>query len=71
MDPLTLHQSTPPVALPVRSKDGAGAGGADSHDEHLWARRQFSVLWAPMPSDGTAAQQQVRDETKCLPLLLT
>lgn len=57
MDPLTLHQSTPPVALPVRSKDGTAAGEADGQDEHLWARRQFSVLWAPMPSDGTAVKQ--------------
>jgi hypothetical protein len=59
MDPLTLHQSTPPVALPVRSIVDATTGGEDGHDEHLWARRQFSVLWAPMPSDGTAVQRQV------------
>jgi hypothetical protein len=72
MDPLTLHQSTPPVALPVRSKDDTTAGGADGHDEHLWARRQFSVLWAPMPSDETAVHRQVlRDEMNYLALLLT
>lgn len=76
MDPLTLHRSAPPVALPVRSKEGAGGGGGggggDGHDEHLWARRQFSVLWAPMPSDTNAAQYQVRcSETGYLALLLT
>lgn len=63
MDPLTLHQSTPPVALPARSKDGTAVGGADGQDEHLWARRQFSVLWAPMPSDGTAVKQQAVCDT--------
>ena len=29
---------------------GEGGGGGGSTGEHLWARRQFSVLWAPMPS---------------------
>jgi hypothetical protein len=30
-------------------EDGGGGRGSSS-GEHLWARRQFSVLWAPMPS---------------------
>lgn len=30
-------------------EEGRGGGGS-STGEHSWARRQFSVLWAPMPS---------------------
>ena len=30
--------------------DGEEGGGGSSTGEHSWARRQFSVLWAPMPS---------------------
>lgn len=30
-------------------EDGGGGVGS-STGEHSWARRQFSVLWAPMPS---------------------
>lgn len=30
--------------------DDGGGGGGSSTGEHSWARRQFSVLWAPMPS---------------------
>lgn len=31
-------------------EDRGGGGGGSSTAEHSWARRQFSVLWAPMPS---------------------
>lgn len=55
MNPLTLH-AQPPVVLPVDSV----RDGADLVDQQ-WSRRQFSVLWAPMPADyqfdGEAAQK--------------
>ena len=55
MNPLTLH-AQPPVVLPVDSV----RDGADLVDQQ-WSRRQFSVLWAPMPADyqfdGDAAQK--------------
>jgi hypothetical protein len=38
-----LHE---PVALPK------GESQLQQEDDQLWARRQFSVLWAPMPSDA-------------------
>lgn len=45
INPLSLHRSTPIVSLlPTEGSKGSGAG-------EQWARRQFSVLWAPMPSD--------------------
>jgi len=45
MNPLALH-AQPPVVLPVDSV----RDGADLVDQQ-WSRRQFSVLWAPMPAD--------------------
>ena len=61
LTPLTLHHSTPTVTLPTRSNEdacgageGGGGGGGESADDQLWARRQFSVLWAPMPTAYTS-----------------
>lgn len=55
MSPLTLH-TQPPLVLPVANV----RDGADLVDQQ-WSRRQFSVLWAPMPADyqfeGEAAQK--------------
>ena len=57
MSPLSLHMG-PPVELPVSNlREG------DLADQQ-WSRRQFSVLWAPMPSeyqqgDDDAAQSKV------------
>ena len=45
MNPLGLHL-LPPLPLPVDSV----RDGADLVDQQ-WSRRQFSVLWAPMPAD--------------------
>ena len=47
MQPLQLHFRPPAVDLP---RVDAGAGGPGGADEQLWARRQFSSLWAPMPA---------------------
>ena len=44
LSPLRLHLGEP-VPLPV----GRATTGSAGDEEHLWARRQFSVLWAPMP----------------------
>ena len=61
LDPLALHhQVTPLVQLPCAPTrhQTSGSGGneedeqGDSGDNNNpWARRQFSVLWAPMPAD--------------------
>jgi hypothetical protein len=50
VDPLLLH-SLPAVPLPLPSEDHVtgGASGADGDKE--WARRQCSMVWAPMPAD--------------------
>jgi hypothetical protein len=45
MSPLSLHMQ-PALQLP----QGTLREGADLADQQ-WARRQFSVLWAPMPAD--------------------
>jgi hypothetical protein len=45
MAPQSLHLQ-PGVELPVSNL----REGADLTDQQ-WARRQFSVLWAPMPAD--------------------
>jgi hypothetical protein len=61
MEPVKLHFAAPVVELPSKSRgqgptyegdaaDGSG-GGSSGEDDQLWARRQFSVIWAPMPSD--------------------
>ena len=47
-NPLALH-SAAPLQLPVSHLRGGGSG-ADLADQQ-WSRRQFSVLWAPMPAD--------------------
>lgn len=61
MDPLTLHLSTPPVALLTRdsyeSPNSNGNSGSACFEDHLWARRQFSVLWAPMPANFTSTTE--------------
>ena len=46
LSPLTLHFQPPMVELP-RSTPGGEAGV----DDQLWARRQFSSLWAPTPGE--------------------
>jgi hypothetical protein len=46
MAPLSLHMQ-PGVALPITSNLREGADLTDQQ----WARRQFSVLWAPMPAE--------------------
>lgn len=50
MQPMKLHFHTPAVELPRVDPSGGGSGGGDAEEE-LWARRQFSSLWAPMPSE--------------------
>jgi hypothetical protein len=45
MSPVSLHMQ-PALQLP----QGTLREGADLADQQ-WARRQFSVLWAPMPAD--------------------
>lgn len=45
MNPFALHMESP-VLLP----QSRGGRRKDDGDE-VWARRQFSVLWAPMPAD--------------------
>ena len=65
LDPLTLHLSAPPVTLPTRASDESGEEGSMSGigtnssegEEHLWARRQFSVLWAPMPATFSSVKE--------------
>ena len=67
LSPLALH-SGPPIALPTNKKRvgsrGEEGGTAGSGQEELWARRQFSRLWAPMPSeyalDGEEATEAVK-----------
>ena len=53
MVPLSLHAQAPLVLPAENVRDGA-----DLVDQQ-WSRRQFSVLWAPMPAeyqlDGNAA----------------
>ena len=67
LDPLKLHSTTTPVVqLPRTSSrhqssgNGSSSGYEGSHEDdgkeeggedNPWARRQFSVLWAPMPAD--------------------
>ena len=46
LSPLTLHFQPPMVELP-RSTPGGEVGA----DDQLWARRQFSSLWAPTPGE--------------------
>jgi hypothetical protein len=68
LDPLTLHLSVPTVFLSApsdpsvpRSTDAKTKEGKEGSDDHLWARRQFSVLWAPMPvsyTEGTSPRDQ-------------
>lgn len=51
LSPLRLHLGEP-VPLPAgraTASSASSSGGGDGGEEHLWARRQFSVLWAPMP----------------------
>jgi len=38
----------PGIEFPVAD----GNGDPEKAQDQLWARRQFSVLWAPMPSDS-------------------
>lgn len=65
LDPLTLHLSAPSVTLPIRTSkeseeevDGSGkATDCPATEEHLWARRQFSILWAPMPASFSSAKE--------------
>jgi len=45
MNPQHLH-TTEPIRLPKTR-----VGGASSAEDQQWARRQFSVLWAPMPGE--------------------
>ena len=65
LDPTTLHLSEPPVTLPTRASEesgdegyalGIGTNSAESED-HLWARRQFSILWAPMPASFSSVKE--------------
>ncbi len=61
LDPLTLHHAvTPLVQLPRTPSRHQTSGGGDNEEDEQgdsgdnsnpWARRQFSVLWAPMPAD--------------------
>lgn len=62
MDPLLLH-TLPAVPLPLPSEGSAsGVSGADGDKD--WARRQCSMVWAPMPtdysfsSDATAGEEE-------------
>jgi hypothetical protein len=67
MDPLTLH-TQPPLQLPLGNQQHAG-GAADMVDQQ-WSRRQYSILWAPMPAeydlgdDNDAADSKVSDPTR-------
>lgn len=57
MDPQALHL-LPPLKLPEEQL----RSGAELADQQ-WSRRQFSVLWAPMPADyqlDDAAERKVR-----------
>jgi serine/threonine protein kinase len=58
LQPLRLHAGTP-VALPLSS-----SSSSTSDDNPQWARRQFSVLWAPMPPvyDILAGQDQIQGQ---------
>jgi hypothetical protein len=55
MNPRCLYQSLVPiVALPMPS---SYSSSSSENDDSLWKRRQFSVLWAPMPSNSTEADE--------------
>lgn len=47
VNPRCFHQQIP-VKLPPRAHDNEGEL---SQDDKMWARRQFSTLWSPMPSN--------------------
>jgi hypothetical protein len=55
INPNTLHLHDP-LILPK----GKDRGNTDA-EEQLWARRQFSVLWAPMPADYNMVDGQVSE----------
>jgi hypothetical protein len=61
VDPLLLH-SLPAVPLPLPSEDHVtgGASGADGDKE--WARRQCSMVWAPMPADYSFSSNSAAGE---------
>lgn len=48
MDPLKLHFELPKAKLPVAEEGNMNV----SVEDQQWARRQLSVLWAPMPSEN-------------------
>ena len=50
MDPCTLHQGQP-VTWPPFPESDVDREGEEKEDEgeEGWARRQYSVLWSPMP----------------------
>ena len=52
MNPHSLH-TLPPLQLPVNNL----RSGADMADQQ-WTRRQFSVLWAPMPAEYQLGDEQ-------------
>jgi len=62
LQPSRLHAG-PPVALPLPS-----SSRSSSDDNPQWARRQFSVLWAPMPSayNILAGQDQIQGQAQGL-----
>lgn len=60
LNPTTLHQS-PPIALPQPRKR---ARTSELGDDQLWARRQFSVLWSPMPDDLKPEENVEADKKK-------
>lgn len=47
IDPLTLH-TNPAIPLP-QTNHGNGSRGEGPHEDKEWARRQCSIVWAPMP----------------------
>jgi len=62
LEPKKLHLKDP-IHLPILSDEDKGNEGQDKE----WARRQLSVLWAPMPSDNleTLNTDGDFDETPC------
>eukprot|EP01034_Spumella_vulgaris_P029535 gene29535-36601_t len=61
LSPLSLHSSAP-IALPTKKKRVSGEeGGSGGAQDELWARRQFSRLWAPMPSEYALDEEEGGD----------
>lgn len=54
IDPLVLY-SQPAVPLPEKSSENNG--GSTSEQDKEWARRQCSIVWAPMPNNYNFSNQ--------------